>query len=108
MEVGGGAQPACRRRRAQDARVPNLHGPKVGTIRIRVANVLHDPHLAFFPELVQVFHAWMQTDMIVKPQHFIFFQAQGRTVLVVGVIGIWNDCVQPVVPARQLDDDQDG
>ena len=76
-------------------------------IRVRVADVLDDGHLARIEFGLERCQAWVQAEMIVQLDDLPGAEAEGRARLEIEIVAKRDDGVQAVVPAAQLDDDED-
>jgi hypothetical protein len=52
--------------------------------------------------------ALAQSDMVVELDDVLFLFRKARPGFMVGVIGIWDECVEPVISACELENDEDG
>ena len=88
-------------------RLPDVHGLEVRTLRVRVADALHDRQLSFLPHRPEAPHAGVEADVVVQADDHVLGLAQRGPGLVVQVVGVGNDGVEAVIAAGHLEHDQD-
>jgi hypothetical protein len=81
----------------------------VRAVRVRVADALDDGDLVLLEELLaDLLEGRVQAQFVVDLDDLGRLNAEGRAELVVQVVAVRDDGVEPVVAAGHLDDDQDG
>ncbi len=107
FEVAQGApEPTVGRLAARVARMPDIHRLEVGAIGIGIANSLHNRQLAFLEQPIERPQGGVQADGVVHAEDVLLLQSERGPGLVVQVVGIGDDGVQPVVAARQFEHHQ--
>ena len=80
-------------------RLPNLGRAEMRVIGIRIADALNDRNHPLVVERFERAHAGIETDVRVDRQHVVAVDRQRRTHLIVAIVAVRHDAVQPVVAA---------
>ena len=73
-------------------------------VGIGVADALHDGKLAVLQQLVEALHGGVQANLVIDLQHLALGEVQGGPILVVKIVGVRDDGVEPIVAAGHLED----
>ena len=104
---GRPAQPAGLGRPRGVGRMPDIHRLEVRTLRVGIADALQHRELTPVPQRPEALHPGIQADVIVQPDDHVLRLAQRGPRLVIQVVGVGDDGVEPVVAARELQHHQD-
>ncbi len=75
--------------------------------RLIVAYAVDNRHLAVLEHPLKAHHRLLEAELVVDLKQFVFAQAKLGTRVVIGVVAKRHDRVEPVIAARELDDNQD-
>src|SRR5262249_26065433 len=101
-----GAEPALGADLIGLAGVPDVHGTEMRARRIEVADAMHDGELALVPEPLHRREKRRETVVSVETQYLVVTDSDRLPVIAVERIVVWDDRVEIVVAARELDNDQ--
>ena len=104
--IGKTTDPSERFAGVGHAGVPEAHRRKMRQARMVVPAAVHHGHQAVFVQPLEADHRRMKAKAVGRLDDVVFAYTEFRTSMVVGRIVIRHHGVQPVVPARQLDDHQ--
>src|SRR5262249_23159037 len=90
------------------AGVPDVHGAEMRARRIEVADAMHDGELALVPEPLHRCEKRREAVLPVEPQYLAVTDSDRIPVISVERVVVWDDRVEIVVAARELDTDQHG
>ena len=100
------AQPAGVRAVRCVRRFPYRGGDEMGAVRVRIADALNDAEAAFLEKRSEERHRVVESDPIAKTDQILFLFRKLRPGLVILIVAEWDQRVEPVIPARQLEHDQ--
>ena len=96
------AQPALGPDLLGQRRVPYVHRPEVGAVRLRVADAVDDRHLALVPQPLQRLQVGPEGQLVVDLQQPLRVVGYRRAVVVVQPVLVRHHRVQVVVAAAKL------
>ena len=79
----------------------------MGERRLVVTDTMDDREMAVLVEALEPGHGRLKAEMLVELSQPLLLDANARSGLVVGVVAIGHDRVEPIVAAGQFDDHQD-
>ena len=102
------AEPAGVRAVVGVAGFPDRGGDEVRAVRVRIADALDDAEIAFLEQRAEEGHRGVQADVVAELDDVLFLLREARPRLVIGVVGVGDQGVEPVVAAGELEHDEDG
>ncbi len=75
-------------------------------VGIRIADALHDREPPIVKQVGRVAHRGIETDRVAKPPHTVFGHGELGSHAIVGLVGIGDDHVEPIVTAGELNHDE--
>ena len=93
-------------RLAVAGRLPDLGRAEVAPVRVGEADVLDDGKIAVIVKPVELFAGGVEGKVVVEVQQALA-QAEAGAEIVVAVVGVRHNGIEPVIAARQLNDDED-
>ena len=105
--VGQAAHPSVLLAAVGRGGVPIRHRREVRERWILVSAAVHDGQLAVFVQTFETGHAAAESEMIVDGPHFFARNADVRAVMIIGVVAIRDQRIQPIVAARKFQHHQD-
>ena len=86
--------------------MPDIHAAEVGAARIWVANPLHYGHFAVVENLLEGCRVGVESQLIAYRQHLVLGDYDHRSAVVVDRIVVRDQSIHEIVPAGQLNDDE--
>src|SRR5882762_512436 len=105
--VGEPSEPPEGLATVRHARVPETHRREMREARVLVAAAVHDGQATILVEPLEADHRWMHAESIGELDDLALANSQRRPGAIVRGIAVRYDGVQPVVAARELEDDED-
>ena len=87
--------------------LPNVGRTEVALVGIWVADVLNDREFALLGEPVEAATGWVEAEVVVEPEDLVPRHGKAGPQVVVTVVRVGHDGVEPVVATGELDEKED-